>query len=328
MLRQITSTTYPPDIAGRYLQLPNRISQRVRDLARTLAAPHANNFDKVQAMTDYLRNEYPYNFFPPPHPAGAEVVDTFLFEDRQGVCEQYVTALVVMARSLGIPARLAAGYGSGDYNPVTGYYEVRLSHAHSWAEVYFPESGWVPFDPTPGWNPKPYPTPIQNWLFSNNGQLLSHLSGLNLPLGAIASGGMAGLAFFLPFFIVVIVLAGVGLLLFVLGRRLRLALAKRRAGRYSSVADQAQSRQLILKLYYQALQFLKRKKQPPRRPWETVIEYAGRIGNSPALIHLSRLAEIAAYRPQAPNRGMVAEARAALDRLKDEGLNEKLEMRN
>jgi transglutaminase-like putative cysteine protease len=316
-LRRLPPASYPPEIAERYLQLPGNISERVKHLARTLAGPYDNNFDKIQAISDYLRQEYPYNFFPPPHPAGAEVVDTFLFEDREGVCEQYVTALVVMARSLGIPARLTAGYGSGDYNSITGYYEVRMSHAHSWAEVYFPEYGWVPFDPTPGWNPKPYPTPIQNWLFANNGQLLNRLSGLDLPLGAIASGGMAGLAFFLPFLVGSTLLVGLALLLLRLGKRLRLALAARKANRYSSLADQARTRYLILNLYRQALRLLKRKKQPQRQPWETVSEYARRLGNPPALKGLSQLAEIAAYRPEAPDSGMVTKARVALNKLKD-----------
>lgn len=313
-LRQSPASAYPPDVAERYLQLPGNISERVRNLARQLAAPHANSFDKVQAMTDYLQTEYPYNFFPPPHPAGAEVVDNFLFEDREGVCEQYVTALVVMARSLGIPARLAAGYGSGDFNPITGYYEVRLSHAHSWAEIYFPEYGWVPFDPTPGWNPKPYPTPVQNWLFSNNGQLLSQLQGLNLPLGTMASGSLAGLSLLLPIFIAGLIV----LVLFVLTKRLRLALAKRQAQRYSSLSDQAQTRSLILKLYRQALRLLRRKIGQQREPWETVKEYAQRTGNTPAFMRLSQLAELAAYRPTAPNEESLTEAKIALNRLKDE----------
>ncbi len=199
-LRQ-ASTAYPTRIAQRYLQLPNNISDRVKHLANTLTAPYDNTFDKVQALNNHLLTEYPYNFFPPAHPPGAEAVDAFLFVDREGFCEQYVTALVVMARTLGIPARLTTGYGSGHYNPVTGYYQVRFSDAHSWAEVYFPEHGWVPFDPTPGWEPQPYPTPIQTWFLSDNGQLLKQLSGLNLPIKQVASKGWAGLVFFTPFLI-------------------------------------------------------------------------------------------------------------------------------
>src|SRR5207248_981026 len=98
-----------------------------------------------------------------------------LFVDKRGVCEHYVSALVVMLRSLGIPARLVAGYGSGTYNAVTGYYEVRANNAHAWAEVYFPGYGWLSFDPTPGWTGNPDTGPVQRWVFS------SLFAGLNLP---------------------------------------------------------------------------------------------------------------------------------------------------
>jgi hypothetical protein len=75
-------------------------------------------------------------------------VDRFLFEDRIGFCEQIGSSLVVMLRSLGIPARLAVGYTPGERNPFTGLYEVRARDAHAWAEVYFPGLGWQGFDPT------------------------------------------------------------------------------------------------------------------------------------------------------------------------------------
>lgn len=316
-LRQITSTDYPADIAGRYLQLPPNISERVKALARTLTGLQANTFDKALALNEHLQTNYPYNFFPPPHPPGAEVVDTFLFEDGQGVCEQYVTALVVMARSLGIPARLVAGYGPGDYNPITGYYEVRFSQAHSWAEIYFPGQGWVPFDPTPGWAPQPYPTPVQNWLLANNGQLLSQITGLNLPISAIVSGGLNGLIFFAPFLAVSALLVGLAMLLIFLAQRLRQMAARRATNRYSQLTGDP-TRRLILKIYHQALRFLRRKKRDQRQPWETVTEYANRIGNPAAFSRLGQLAEIAAYRPQAPDHAAISEAQAALASLKQE----------
>jgi hypothetical protein len=309
---------YPPEITGRYLQLPGNISGRVKNLAQTLTQPYTNTFDKVEALSNHLRTTYAYNFFPPPYPAGAEVVDTFLFEDREGVCEQYVTALVVMARSLGIPARLVSGYGPGDYNAITGYYEVRFSHAHSWAEVYFPEYGWVPFDPTPGWNPQPYPTPLQNWLFTNNGQLLIQLAGLDLPLRMIASGGLAGLAFLSPFLIGLGGLIGLAILVILLSRRLRAALARWAAARYSQVADETQTRRRILNLYRQALRLLVRYRYPQRQPWETMSEYAAAVSHLPALAHLSRLAEMAAYRPQPPDAADAGQAAQKLALLKSE----------
>jgi hypothetical protein len=84
----------------------------------------------------------------PPLPKGKDAVDQFLFVDQRGFCEQIGTSLVVMLRSLGIPARLAVGYAAGERNPFTGLYEVRAKDAHAWAEVYFPGVGWQAFDPT------------------------------------------------------------------------------------------------------------------------------------------------------------------------------------
>lgn len=308
-LRQ-ASTHYPPDIGQRYLQLPANISPRVKNLAQTLTAPYSNNYDKVMALTDHLLTNYPYNFFPPPHPPGAEVVDTFLFEDRQGVCEQYVTALVVMARILGIPARLATGYGSGDYNPLTGYYEVRLNHAHSWAEVYFPESGWVPFDPTPGWTPQPYPTPVQTWLFSG-----SQVFGFDLPIAGLVSGGAAGLAFMAPFLIGSTVAVGLAFLALYLYRRFKLAFALPQFQRAPATDP---TRRLILSLYEQGSKLLTRRKYRQREKWETLSEYAQRVGKLSSLNQLTQAAEIAAYRPETPDEEIVDEAKAALTSLQNE----------
>ena len=318
VLRQV-SAPYPPHITERYLQLPDNISQRTKALAKSLTDPYDNAFDKVTALNDHLLTEYPYDFFPPAHPPGAEVVDNFLFVDQRGFCEMYVTSLVVMARSLGIPARITTGYGSGDYNAITGFYEVHFSDAHSWAEVYFPEHGWVPFDPTPGWEPQPYPTPVQNWLFSDNGELLKQLSGLNLPIRAMASGGLAGLTMVLPVLIALGVLAGIVLLAVVLNRRLRLLLARWAADRYTQIAGHEQTRRLILKLYHKGVRLLRRrKKQSRREAWETIGEYAVRVKAPPALTHLGHLAEVAAYRPEAPDVESINQAREALGQLKEE----------
>ncbi|NJN95199.1 MAG: transglutaminase domain-containing protein [Anaerolineales bacterium] len=308
-LRQ-ASSRYPSAVAQRYLQLPPNISTRVRNLAQTLTAAQTNNYDKVMALTNHLLSNYPYNFYPPPHPPGAEVVDTFLFEDKEGVCEQYVTALVVMARMLGIPARLVAGYGSGDYNPLTGYYEVRLNHAHTWAEVYFPEHGWVPFDPTPGWTPQPYPTPVQTWLFSG-----SQAFGFDLPIANLVSGGAASLAFMVPFLVISTVLVGLGLLALYLVRRLKPAFAGSASSRERATDP---TRRLILALYEQGAAVLARRRYRKREKWETLSEYAQTVGRLPALSQLTEAAEVAAYRPEAPGEEKVAEAKAALTSLQNE----------
>jgi transglutaminase-like putative cysteine protease len=319
LLRQVPPTApYPPDISQRYLQLPAHISARVRALAKSLTDHADNNFDKVTALNDHLLTEYPYNFFPPAHPPGTEVVDNFLFEDRQGFCEMYVTSLVVMARSLGIPARLTTGYGAGNYNPITGYYEVRFSHAHSWAEVYFPEYGWVPFDPTPGWEPQPYPTPVQNWLFSDDGRLLNRLADLNLPWREMSGGGITGLVIAMPAMVAGVLLIGLMVLAVMLGRRLRRLLANWPTDRYTKMAQTEPSRRRILRIYRQGVRLLSRKKQRHRQPWQTAAEYADSIDDVPALTQLTQLAEVAAYRPQAPDAGSVTRAKQALANLRRE----------
>ena len=311
-LLRAASTSYPPVISQRYLQLPSNITQRVINLAHRLTEPHDNPYDKALALNDHLLTEYPYNFFPPPHKPGAEVVDTFLFEDRQGFCEMYVTSFVVMARSLGLPARLVTGYGSGDYNPITNYYEVRFSHAHSWAEVYFPEYGWVPFDPTPGWTPQPYPTPVQNFLFGNSP--LTDLNLANLPLGPALAGGLAGLAFFLPFLLGATLLAGlIGLILYLL-KRLRLRPASVGFQGYTPLDDHP-TRRLILQLFDQAVTLLTRRRQLPRQPAETFSEYTNRVPGPASRTALSQAAEVAAYRPEVPEEGILAKAKAALTAL-------------
>ncbi len=302
------STRYPADIQQRYLQLPNNISGRVRNLAGRLTDPYDNTYDKAIALNNHLLSEYPYNFFPPPHKPGAEVVDTFLFEDREGFCEMYVSSFVVMARSLGIPARLVTGYGAGDYNPITNYYEVRYSHAHSWAEVYFPEYGWVPFDPTPGWIPEPYPTPVQNFLF---GSPLTSLNISNLPLASMLPGGLTGIiALFIPFLIGSTLLVGLVLLIAFFVRRLTRKVSNAGDEEYTPLDDNP-TRRLILGLFHRTVDLLFQRDILRRKPWETFSEYASRVREMPALARLSRAAEVAAYRPEAPDEDAVETARGA-----------------
>jgi transglutaminase-like putative cysteine protease len=130
-----------------YPQLPQRIERLAREVTRHSTGPYA----AAQDLERYLQRTYSYNLDIREFPQTADTVDYFLFVQKQGYCEHFASALVVMARSLGLPARLVTGYNSGVYNPLTSYFEVRSSDAHGWVEVYFPHHGWVPFDPTPGY---------------------------------------------------------------------------------------------------------------------------------------------------------------------------------
>ena len=142
------SESQVPDGFERYLQLPEALPERVGRLAERITAGASNAYDKVVAIEDYMRSNYRYSTDSPVPPEGRDAVDHFLFDSSVGFCEQFASATTVMLRTLGIPARLVAGYTPGSRNPFSGYYEVRNSDAHTWVEVYFPRYGWYEFDPT------------------------------------------------------------------------------------------------------------------------------------------------------------------------------------
>ena len=142
----------PPKPVGEgmqnYLQLPSDLPERVSELAREITRGATNDYDRVKLIEAYMRENYEYSIFSPVPPVGADAVDHFLFETDVGFCEQFAAATAVMLRSLGIPARVVAGYTPGERNAFTGYYDVRASDAHTWVEVWFPPYGWYEFDPT------------------------------------------------------------------------------------------------------------------------------------------------------------------------------------
>jgi transglutaminase-like putative cysteine protease len=173
-LRTLPSPDVSPRNVDVYLALPNTVTERTRQLAREITANAPTRYDKVIAIRDYLL-QIPYDFYPPPQPVNTDAVDQFLFVDRRGVCEHFATAMAVLLRSLDIPTRFAVGYGSGDYNPFSGFYEVRANDAHAWVEVYFDNVNlWLPFEPTPNWIGDPETSQIRSWAFSDMG-------GFNLP---------------------------------------------------------------------------------------------------------------------------------------------------
>ena len=137
----------PSGVSILYAQQPVS-SQRTVELAQQVTAGVGGNYEKVLALERWMGTNTRYDIEAPLSPAGVDVVDHFLFESQLGWCEQIASSLVVMARAVGVPARLATGYVPGEWDAVSGRFIVRENHAHSWAEVWFPEVGWVPFDPT------------------------------------------------------------------------------------------------------------------------------------------------------------------------------------
>jgi len=142
------STAYPQWIQDHYLQLPDTITPETKDLASQLTGQYDNPFDKAIALRDYLRQEIAYNDQIQAPPEGVEPVHYILFEGQEAYCTYYASAMSVMLRSLGIPSRIVNGYAQGEWLEDTGNYRVRSSNAHTWVEVYFPEYGWIQFEPT------------------------------------------------------------------------------------------------------------------------------------------------------------------------------------
>jgi transposase len=140
----------PDDIKRLYLQRPQKLNLRIRQLAHdiTREAGAVTPFDKARAIESYLKTRFGYTLNLTI--SSDDPLSEFLFDVREGHCEYFATAMVIMLRTLDIPARLVNGFQMGEYNDVNRMFTVRESDAHSWVEVYFPRArAWVEFDPTP-----------------------------------------------------------------------------------------------------------------------------------------------------------------------------------
>jgi len=151
-------TAYPPSIRDRYLQLPDSLPASVRAQARLIAGNLDTPYDKASAIEAWLRANVVYDDKTPAPPENEDGV-AYLLSIRRGYCDYYASAMVVMLRSLGVPARVAVGYAQGRYDPAAGVYHVTEKDSHSWAEVFFPKYGWVEFEPTASQPAVARPTP-------------------------------------------------------------------------------------------------------------------------------------------------------------------------
>ncbi|MCD6289847.1 MAG: transglutaminase domain-containing protein [Anaerolineae bacterium] len=138
---------YPDYIKERYLQLPETLPEQVRALAEEITAGYDTAYDKAVALETYLR-QIEYDEHIPPPPAGVDGVAYFLFDVKAGYCDYYASAMAVMARAVGIPARVVSGYAEGQWIEKYQIYRVRERDAHTWVEIYFPRYGWITFEPT------------------------------------------------------------------------------------------------------------------------------------------------------------------------------------
>lgn len=182
------------EVYSRYLQMPSTIPSRVKQLARDITAGKRSNYDKIKAIESYLSQNYSYTLSPAPTPKDKDFVDYFLFELKEGYCTYYASAMVILARCIGIPARYVEGYMLPSKPESENTYYITNEQAHAWVEVYFEGFGWLPFEPTapfmasfygndspggsfaPGSVEDPYYLEYMRWQMENN----NALSGLGL----------------------------------------------------------------------------------------------------------------------------------------------------
>ena len=139
-------TDYPDDVEERYTQLPSSSPERVAERTDRLTANAENPYDTARVVERYLENNYAYSL-DVERPRG-DIADRFLFEMDAGYCTYFATTMVTMLRTQDVPARLAVGYTPGQ-RVGDDEWVVRGYNSHAWVEVYFPEHGWIQFDPTP-----------------------------------------------------------------------------------------------------------------------------------------------------------------------------------
>jgi len=144
---RVSGTDYPAWVHDRYLQLPDILPQSVRAQAQSIAGTQPTAYDKASTIEAWLRANITYDDQTPAPPQDEDGV-AYVLRVRRGYCDYYASAMVVMLRSLGVPARLAVGYAQGTYDPNYRVFLVKEKDAHTWVEVFFPKYGWVEFEPT------------------------------------------------------------------------------------------------------------------------------------------------------------------------------------
>jgi transglutaminase-like putative cysteine protease len=278
--------TAPPGVDPAYLDF-GALSQQSRDLAANAVRGHtANEFDEVMALTNYLQSNFRYSQQLGHVPAGRDPVDWFLFDVKIGYCEQFATAETLMLRSLGVPARLATGYSTGSYDPVLDQSVVRERDAHAWVEVWFPNHGWVPVDPSPGYSALAATQFPSHWAAGGIARLIPHLE-IGAPLAAIGSLGLLGV---IPPAVVI------ALLVVFAWAWLR---TRRRTTRTKAPPGESD----LLRLYERIQRKLGRRRAPP----ETPLEYLKESRPEPLLDEVTAAVNEGAYAGRWPDAKAVRE---------------------
>jgi hypothetical protein len=293
------------------------ITERTMALAESIVQGASTDYDKAARLEHFLLTNYPYDLNVGPLPPDRDAVDYFLFEQQAGYCSQFATAMAVMARQVGLPARVAAGYLPGYIDAMTGAHIVRVGDAHAWVEIHFRQHGWVAFDPTPRNDATKGFAAGRNWFYFGLenftgitfASMLAPLAG-NLSFGSLSIPGW-----------VWVLIPGVGisitiLILLLSCRRMRTPPEVRG---YSVL--EGESRKLMLKLYRKMVAVLARKGLPPRQPYQPPYEYAAIISarvpdNQETIEWLTKAASRAAYDPDPFNPSILLEAKQRLSVLR------------
>ncbi|MFA5801578.1 MAG: DUF3488 and transglutaminase-like domain-containing protein [Thermoleophilia bacterium] len=269
-----------------YTSLPASTDmERVASLTRGITDPYDTRYDKVLAIERYLKQNYTYDLGVAPQTEDMDAVAYFLFEEKAGYCEHFSSSMAVMARSIGIPARVVTGYSGGDYNPFTGLWEIRQSNAHAWVEVYFGGAGWAPFDPTPGFD---VPTPANqdqgNWVA---GRIMSYLGNalgsgpVRSAMSAVGSAAGATVSFTRSLPLVMMGVVALGVIVLAAGMRAmvgRLTLGRRRRRALLESLSPEYLDEAVLANYFRLAERLN-EKGLARRPDETLRDFAERVSD-------------------------------------------------
>ena len=155
-------TYFDPSVLQTYLQLPKNLDPSIKKLAENLTDKSHTMYDKAVALESYFQNNYIYdtNISLPP---GQEAVSWFLFRsNHRGFCTYFAASMAIMARELGIPARVVEGYTHGKYDAKHNQWVIRGTDAHSWVQIYFAGYGWINFEPSASFAPFTRPVVSSN----------------------------------------------------------------------------------------------------------------------------------------------------------------------
>ncbi len=159
-LQKNDDRNYDPEITSRYLQIPRNFDGRVATLSSEITRNSKTVIESARLIEAHLRSKYSYSLNLRRADESLDPIVDFLFNVRAGHCEYFASSMTLMLRTQGIPARVVNGFQTGEYTNISEFYTVRQSDAHSWVEIYFPEYGWIAFDPTPAAGLSQYET---NW---------------------------------------------------------------------------------------------------------------------------------------------------------------------